>query len=138
MVSAITWSAFWEMLMPDDLDAEAAELKTAATEFLEQLDRALTSLPTSEREAIVRETSQHLTERGTTDGIAAAWASLRSFGAPEAYAAQFIDDRFDRSEPMQPITSGALPNSFRNTVAICVTVVLVLALLAAGAFLFRS
>ncbi|MEZ5958613.1 MAG: hypothetical protein R3C27_15530 [Hyphomonadaceae bacterium] len=124
--------------MPGDLDADAAEFQTAATEFLQQLDRALTSLPMSEREAIVRETSQHLVERRTDDGIAAAWASLRSFGPPETYAAEFIGDRFDRSELMQPTTSDSSPNSFRNTVAICVTVVLVLALLAAGAFLFRG
>jgi uncharacterized membrane protein len=138
MGSAITWSAFWEMQMPGDLDAETAELQTAAAEFLQQLDRALASLPTSEREAIVRETSQHLVERRANDGIAAAWASLRSFGAPESYAAQFIGDRFDRSEQMQPTASGSSPNSFRNTVAICVTVVVILALLAAGAFLFRG
>lgn len=138
MVFADTWNACWEMLMPTKPDTDTAELQAAIAEFLQQFDTALAVLPAPERDAIVRETRQHLDERAAQEGVAAAWAALRAFGPAEIYAAQFTDERIGQGVPMQPTNSSRTSNSFPETLAICATIVVVLALLTAGAFLFRG
>jgi hypothetical protein len=64
---------------------------TLSTEdWLRRLKWALASMPSPEREDILAETRAHLEERLASG--ATAQGALAPFGAPESYAAQFLED----------------------------------------------